>query len=192
MTQNSKLLALAIAGGYLLGRSKKGKLALAAASLVLGRRKGLNPQRLLTEGLRKLSGSPEFAQLNDQLRGELVTAGRSLVTAAANRRLDSLSSALHDRTDALSGIAGSDAEGSEDEEPEENEKPDEPDEPEEGEEPEAERRERRPARKQPTAKAPQKKAAAKKTPAGEPAARKAAAKKAAAKKTTSRTTTRRR
>lgn len=191
MTQNTKVLALALAGGYLLGRTKKAKLALAAASIVLGRRKGLNPQRLLTEGLKKLSDMPEFSQLNDQLRGELMTAGRSLVMAAANRRLDSLSNALHDRTESLSGLTGGDEE--EDEEPEdeleedEDEEEAEDGEEEDEEEPEEEPRERRPARKAPAGKAPSKKAPAKKTAAKKstssgPAAKKTAAKKTAAKK----------
>lgn len=175
MTQNLKLLTLGLAGGYLLGRTKKGKLALAVGGYVLGKRTGLNPQQLLTEGLKKLGGTPEFSRLNEQLRGDLMAAGRSLVTAAANRRLDSLSDALHERTSALATPQG------EDEEPEE---------------PEEERQERRPSKKAPT-----KKKAAGKRAEGKPVAKKAApktaapkkttAKKSAAKKTASRTTGRR-
>lgn len=174
MTQNSKLLAASLVGGYLLGRTRKAKLALALASWVLGRRNGFNPQRLLTEGLKRLTGSPEFSQLNDQLRGELMAAGRSMVTAAANRRLDSLSNALRDRTDSLSGLGGAAGGVAGREQAEDSE---------EGEEPE-ETAEKRPARAAPAKKAaPPKKAPAKKTGA---AAKKATGKKSAAKKTAAR------
>ncbi|MDT0382342.1 hypothetical protein RM572_26640 [Streptomyces sp. DSM 42041] len=175
MTQNSKLLAASLVGGYLLGRTKKAKLALALASWVLGRRNGLNPQRLLTEGLKRLTGSPEFSQLNDQLRGELMAAGRSMVTAAANRRLDSLSNALRDRTDSLSGLGGAAGGVAGREQAEDSE---------EGEEPE-ETAEQRPAREAPAKKAPPKKTSAKKAPAKKTgaAAKKTTGKKTAAKKT---------
>ncbi|THA24853.1 hypothetical protein E4198_09030 [Streptomyces sp. RKND-216] len=179
MTQNSKLLAASLVGGYLLGRTRKAKLALALASWVLGRRKGLNPQRLLTEGLKRLTGSPEFSQLNDQLRGELMAAGRSLVTAAANRRLDSLSDALRDRTDSLSGLGGAAGGVAGREQAEDSE---------EGEEPE-ETAEKRPAREASAKKAaPPKKTAAKKAPAKKTgaAAKKTTGKKTAVKKTAAR------
>lgn len=122
MTQNAKLLAAGLAGGYLLGRTKKGKLALVLATYVLGKRKGLHPQQLLVDGLKKISGTPEFSQLEEQVRSELLAAGRSLATAAANRRLDSLSDALRDRTDALSRTDGADGASKDEETSEESRK----------------------------------------------------------------------
>lgn len=170
MTQNPKLLAAGLAGGYLLGRTRKAKVAMALASYVLGKRAGLSPQRLLTDGVKKLSETPEFARLNEQVREELMSAGRSVVTSAANRRLDSLSDTLRDRTDALSAR---------DEEPQEDgEEAEEPDDraaAEDEEEPE-EPEEKQPARTASSEKseAPPKKAAAKKTTARKPAAKKTA------------------
>lgn len=122
MTQNAKLLAAGLAGGYLLGRTKKGKLALVLATYVLGKRKGLHPQQLLVDGLKKISDTPEFSQLEEQVRSELLAAGRSLATAAANRRLDSLSDALRDRTDALSRTDGADGASKDEETSEESRK----------------------------------------------------------------------
>lgn len=69
-------LAAAVAGGYVLGRAKKGRLAFAAATYLAGRRFGLDPRQLATEGLRKLSEVPQVAELNEQVRGELMEAGK--------------------------------------------------------------------------------------------------------------------
>lgn len=52
--QTKVALAAAIAGGYLLGRTKKGKLALSVATYLAGRRFGLEPRQLATEGMRRL------------------------------------------------------------------------------------------------------------------------------------------
>ena len=215
MTQNSKLLALGLAGGYLLGRTRKAKIALAVASYVLGKRQGLSPQHLLTEGLKKLNETPEFARLNEQLRGELMSAGRSVVTAAANRSLDSLSDSLRDRTAALSSQDEEDDEDQDEgegegEEPEDRREGEEPEDEGEGEEPGNEtgkaaggkappRRaapEKPPAKKAPVKRAPAKKAAPKESTAGKSASRKTAATKStargsAAKKAAPRSTGRR-
>lgn len=169
MTQNPKMLALGLVGGYLLGRTRKAKFALTVASVVLGKRMGVNPQQLLTEGLKKLSSTPEFSRLEEQIRGELMSAGKSMVTAAANRRMDSLSDALRDRTESLSGLE-------EDKGEPEGEEP-------EGGEPE-ERAEEEPQEEPTTAKTPQKKAPSKKAPPEKAPAAKAEPQKAAAKKST--------
>jgi hypothetical protein len=196
MTQNPKLLALGLAGGYLLGRTRKAKVALAVASYVVGKRAGISPQQLLTEGLRKLSDTPEFARLEKQVRDELMSAGRSMVTAAANRRLDSLSDVLRDRTEALSAPgegAGQEQPGERDETAQTASEGGEP----ESSEPESAQPDEEPAAgKEPSGKAAPEQGDAKKRPAGQPAAEKTAAKKStqrrsATKKTASRATGRR-
>lgn len=96
-------MAAAVAGGYLLGRTKKAKLAFAVGSYLVGRRVGLSPGQVLGQGLGSLQRSPQFQKLSDQVRGELLTATRAAVTAAANRRLTGLADSLRDRTDALTG-----------------------------------------------------------------------------------------
>ncbi|WP_328673326.1 hypothetical protein [Streptomyces sp. NBC_00328] len=76
-------LAAAVAGGYLLGRMKKGRLTFAVATCLAGRRFGLDPQQLATEGLKRLSAVPAVAELQEQVRGELMNAGRQALAATA-------------------------------------------------------------------------------------------------------------
>lgn len=103
MNDNRTAMAAAVAGGYLLGRTKKAKLAFAVGSYLVGRRAGLSPGRILGQGLGGLQRTPQVQELTDQVRGDLLTAGRAAVTAAANRRLTGFADTLRDRTDALTG-----------------------------------------------------------------------------------------
>ncbi|MGC0387174.1 hypothetical protein [Streptomyces sp. SAI-129] len=108
MNDSRTAMAAAVAGGYLLGRTKKAKLAFAVGSYLVGRRVGLSPGQVLGQGLGSLRQAPQFQELSDQVRDELLTAGRSAVTAAANRRLTGLADSLRDRTDALTGAGRGD------------------------------------------------------------------------------------
>ncbi|MGQ4471879.1 hypothetical protein ACN6K6_004661 [Streptomyces violaceoruber] len=103
MNDSRTAMAAAVAGGYLLGRTKKAKLAFAVGSYLVGRRVGLSPGQVLGQGLGSLQRAPQFQELTDQVRGELLTAGRAAVTAAANRRLTTFADTLRDRTEALTG-----------------------------------------------------------------------------------------
>ncbi|MEU9633796.1 hypothetical protein AB0D80_05345 [Streptomyces tendae] len=103
MNDSRTAMAAAVAGGYLLGRTKKAKLAFAVGSYLVGRRVGLSPGQVLGQGLGSLQRAPQFQELSEQVRSELLTAGRAAVTAAANRRLTGLADSLRDRTDALTG-----------------------------------------------------------------------------------------
>ncbi|MFJ6749287.1 hypothetical protein ACIQNI_14000 [Streptomyces sp. NPDC091266] len=199
-TTTKVALTGAIAAGYLLGRTKKGKLAIGLASLLVGQRLP-GPQELATEGARKLSQTPQVEQLIEQVRGELMEAARAALSATADRGLSSLAGTIQQRTSALQGLP-SDGEGDEEEEDEgegaeydeaEEEEEEEPDEDEdeeaaEGDEEAEEERapaKKRPAKKRPAKKAPAKsakKSPAKKTPAKKTAAKKSTAKKTAAKK----------
>ncbi|MEU3556622.1 hypothetical protein [Streptomyces fragilis] len=106
MNQNCKAaMAAAVAGGYLLGRTKKAKLALAVGTYLAGRRFSMSPTQLATQGLTKLRETPQFQDLADQVRHEVVEAGRAAVTAAARRKLLDLSDSLRDRGERLSGAA---------------------------------------------------------------------------------------
>ncbi|MER7310749.1 MULTISPECIES: hypothetical protein, partial [Streptomyces] len=124
-----KAVALAVAGGYVLGRTKKAKLALALGSLVAGRRLGLNPQDLLTQGFKKVTELPQFQELSVEVKGQLLTAARTAATAMANRRIEGLVDSLRERTEGLRGPGQAkdedeergDEEGGRDEEPEEEE-----------------------------------------------------------------------
>lgn len=107
MTDSYKAAVLAaVAGGYLLGRTRKAKLALTVGSVVAGRRLGLDPQELLRQGIQKLAETPQFEELTDQVKHQLVAAARTAVSSTANRRLESLADALRDRRDRLGGEDG--------------------------------------------------------------------------------------
>ncbi|MCL6298878.1 histone protein [Streptomyces kronopolitis] len=215
-TDTKVTLAAALAAGYVLGRTKKGKLAIGVASMVVGQQ--LSPRELIGQALRRLAATPQAEQLIDQVRGELLESGRAALSATADRSLGNLAGALQKRTSALQ-------EPLEEEEPDEDEEPaededeefaedeEEPsDEEDEGEEEEEEDEEEQPSRrrtgkssadrartkkspgkkppakKPPAKKPPAKKAPAKKAASGKPAAKKQATKKPAAKKTAAKKT----
>lgn len=67
--QTKVTLAAAVVGGYVLGRTKKGRLAISVATYLAGRRFGLEPRQLAAEGMRRLGEVPQFAELQDQLKG---------------------------------------------------------------------------------------------------------------------------
>jgi hypothetical protein len=94
-------MAVAVIGGYLLGRRKKAGLALALGTCLAGRHLGVNPDRLLPQALDAWRSS-RVQDLADQLRGELLTASHAVVSAA-DRRLADIADALQDRTEALAG-----------------------------------------------------------------------------------------
>jgi hypothetical protein len=205
-------LGLAVGAGYVLGRTKKMKLAFALGTLVAGKRMHLSPRMLADLASQQLQNNPQFKEIGDQLRQDLRGVGKAASGAMVERQMTALADRLHGRTaevrDELSGVAGqatglSDEE--EDEEPEDteeepreehDEEPEgsedegsEDDEPEgEAEDDEDEDEDEPPARKRTARRAPAKKApakkAAKRAPAKKAPAKKAPAKKAAGKKTT--------
>ncbi|MFE9925034.1 histone protein [Streptomyces sp. NPDC005774] len=192
--QSKAALGAAVIGGYLLGRTGKGRLALTVATYLAGRRFGLEPRQLAAEGMRRLGEVPQFAQLQDQIRGEVLDAGRKAMTATVNRSMGSLADSLSDRTarliqpprdededveDEYEDEEAPDDEGAEyEDEYEEDEEPG-PEDEEDEEEEEEEEAEERPERK------PEKRPSGRRTPAKKSApAKKTAEKKTAAKKTT--------
>ncbi|MFC8343687.1 DNA primase [Streptomyces sp. NPDC057280] len=197
-------LGLAVGAGYVLGRTKKMKLAFAVGTLVAGKRMQLSPRALADLVSGQLRDNPQFKEIGDQLREDLRGVGKAASGAMVERQLDALADRLHGRTaqvrDQLAGAlpdgsaAGSGKDEADDEENDrETDEYDEDEAYEEsGDEPEAERDEPEPPRKKAAAKkAPAKKTAAKKAPAKKSAAKApakkatAGAKKTAAKKTAS-------
>ncbi|MEU9649759.1 DNA primase [Streptomyces sp. NPDC048110] len=189
-------LGLAIGAGYLLGRTKKLKLAVAVGTMVAGKKMNLTPKGIAELVSGQLQNNPQFKEIGDQLRTDLRGVGKAASGAMVERQLDALADRLHGRTaevrDQLSGAASQaagvgsdysrDSEDSEDSEPEEREEP-EGREAAEGRDESDERGERRaPRRERPARKAPpEARKTAKKTPAKKAAA-KAPARKAAAKR----------
>ncbi|MDQ0306181.1 type IV secretory pathway VirB10-like protein [Kitasatospora herbaricolor] len=116
-------LVAATVGGYVLGRLKRGRLAFAVATYIAGRRFGLDPRQLATEGLRKLGDVPQVAELSEQVKGDFLETGKTALAAVANRRVGELADSLHERT--LNIGKPKDEEVPEEEEPEEEEPTDE-------------------------------------------------------------------
>ncbi|MEU6289189.1 DNA primase [Streptomyces sp. NPDC046988] len=195
-------LGLAVGAGYLLGRTKKLKLAVAVGTMVAGKKMNLTPKGIAELVSTQLQNNPQFKEIGDQLRTDLRGVGKAASGAMVERQIDALANRLHGRTaevrDQLSGVTSQvpgvgsrDSGVSEDSEEyaESDERAD--DEPADEHEEQDERDDRREAapaarktaRKAPAKKAPAKKAAAK-APAKKTAAKRAQpAKKAAGKKT---------
>ncbi|GAA0684635.1 hypothetical protein GCM10009536_14550 [Streptomyces thermocarboxydus] len=192
-------LGLAIGAGYLLGRTKKLKMALAVGGLVAGKKLNLSPRAVADLVGQQLRDNPQFKELGDQLRGDLRGAGKAASGALVERQLSSLADRLHGRTAEVRGrLAGGgedrDAEAEDtgeepyDEETDGHEPDDAEDRDDGGRErgPDAGRAAKTTAKKAPAKKGPAaKKAAPAKRAAGGPAPAKkaAAARKTAAKKT---------
>ncbi|MEU6455506.1 DNA primase [Streptomyces sp. NPDC127113] len=196
-------LGLAVGAGYLLGRTKKLKLAVAVGTMVAGKKMNLTPKGIAELVSTQLQNNPQFKEIGDQLRTDLRGVGKAASGAMVERQIDALANRLHGRTaevrDQLSGVTSQvpgvgsrDSEVSEDsEEYAESDRraDDEHDEHEDEHTDERDdRREAAPAARKTARKAPAKKAPAKKAAAKAPAKKTAAkraqpAKKAAGKKT---------
>ncbi|MFF4522935.1 DNA primase [Streptomyces bluensis] len=202
-------LGLAVGAGYVLGRTKKMKLAFALGTLAAGKRMHLSPRALTDLVSQQLQNNPQLKEISDQLREGARGAGKAATGAMLERQIDGLAERLHGRTTQLRehlsevtpDVPGADAEEDRDETAEDEEEPreranrDERDTDEEREEePEEEHEEehekkpsaRKGAARQGTAR---KAGAGARKPAKTPAAKKAPAKKPAAKKTAGRRTT---
>ncbi|MFB7114710.1 PE-PGRS family protein [Streptomyces sp. NPDC056291] len=208
---NRVALGLAVGAGYLLGRTKKAKLALAVGSMVAGKKLNLGPRGIAELVNRQMVNNPQFKEIGDQLREELRGVGKAASGAMVERQMNALADRLHGRTaqvrDELAGVVpppgGEEAEGEDEyqdeDEDREGREAGEESEPESADEsgrnPAGEAadrgeparkeaaKERPPARKAPAKNAPGQKTAEKES-AGTPAkkaAKKAPAKKAAAK-----------
>ncbi|GES29980.1 hypothetical protein AB0G60_10450 [Streptomyces angustmyceticus] len=96
MMTNAKI-GVALVGGYLLGRTKKAKMAIGLGLFLAGKKLNLDPRQLGT----LVANSPVLAPLNDQVRKELVDATKSAAGAALTQRMNGLADSLHERTLAL-------------------------------------------------------------------------------------------
>ncbi|CAM5293937.1 hypothetical protein SXANM310S_03312 [Streptomyces xanthochromogenes] len=130
---NNRLgLGLAVGAGYLLGRTKKAKLAFGIGTLVMGKRLQLSPRAIADFAAAQLAGNPQFKEIGDQLRGDLRGVGKAATGALLNRQIEGLADRLHDRTlgvqDRISGVVPDVTGSARDEEPEEPEEYEEDDE----------------------------------------------------------------
>jgi len=125
-----------VGAGYLLGRTKKMRLALMIAAAGATGRAGTSPQALLKNGLKQLGASAELGKLTDLARDELLGAAKAAAVTAASSRINSLSDRLQEGKP-----------GKETGEPEDEEQTDQHEQPEEDEQP------RRPARRRASSRA---------------------------------------
>jgi hypothetical protein len=186
---NRAALGLAVGAGYVLGRTKKLKLAFAVGTLVAGKRMQLGPRALVELLNQQLLNKPQFKEIGDQLRQDLRGVGKAASGALLERQIDGIADRLHDRTsqvrDQISGVVpetpdlpglrDEDEEDWSDEEAAEAGQAD-------AEEHEEAAPGKRAAKKAPAGERPAKEASARKAP-GPKAAKKAPAGKTAAKKT---------
>src|SRR5437764_1359733 len=98
---NGAKLGAGVAGGYLLGRTKKLKLAVGLGAWLLGKRLDLSPSKLAMQGFGQLKDTPEFAELSDRLRSEVGGAGKKALAAAATSRMEALADRLQDRNEGV-------------------------------------------------------------------------------------------
>jgi hypothetical protein len=111
--------ATAIGVGYLLGRRKKFRTAtlMAAATAVGGTTVGglvlRRGMKMIgnTEALNKLA--PQFGDLADTVRGDLLGAGKAAASAAVSNRVDALTDSLAGRAERLRNPEATVAEGAE-------------------------------------------------------------------------------
>ncbi|MGI5526267.1 ABC transporter substrate-binding protein [Streptomyces syringium] len=94
MMDNAKMGA-AVLGGYMLGRTKKAKVALGLGALLAGSQ--VKPGQLG----RTLARSPFVSGINEQVRKELLSAGKAAATSVITAKAEHLADSLHDRTAGL-------------------------------------------------------------------------------------------
>ncbi|MFF5007416.1 DNA primase [Streptomyces phaeochromogenes] len=101
-------LGLAVGAGYVLGRTKKMKLAFAVGTMVAGKRMHLSPRALADLVSGQLQNNPQFKEIGDQLREDLRGVGKAASGALVERQIEGLADRLHGRTaqvrDQLSGV----------------------------------------------------------------------------------------
>ncbi|MFI7664666.1 hypothetical protein [Nocardia sp. NPDC049526] len=90
-------IAIGVGIGYVLGRTRKMRFALALAGAAMSRRSTGMPAELLERGTSLLKSSQELTQITDTVKGELVGAVRSAAVTAASNRIDALNARLQQR-----------------------------------------------------------------------------------------------
>jgi hypothetical protein len=98
-------LGAAVLGGYLLGRTKKGGMAVRLAMWLNGTTAG----GAARDGLRRVKSSPEVNKLLTQAGQPLVDAARNAAVGAVEARLSGLAEGLNRRTSKLLPAAGGEA-----------------------------------------------------------------------------------
>ncbi|MEU1513444.1 DNA primase [Streptomyces sp. NPDC005811] len=96
-------LGLALGAGYLLGRTKKLKLAFALGTLAAGKRLNLTPQAVTELLSQQLKDNPQFKEIGEEIREDLRGVGKAATGALVERQMEALADRLHDRTAEVRG-----------------------------------------------------------------------------------------
>lgn len=90
----------AVVVGYWLGRAHRKKLGLLLAAVGAGRLAG-GPQEMVDRAAKLLQTSPEFAELSESVRGQLLDAVKVAAMTAVTARVDALNNRLLSGSDAV-------------------------------------------------------------------------------------------
>lgn len=107
-------IALALGGGYLLGRTKKLKLAMTVAGLAAGRR-FVGTDGLISRGFETLRAAPEFEDVRGQVLERLVAAGRTAALTTASNALGRVTARVNGSSLGASQSDGDDSDDDADE-----------------------------------------------------------------------------
>ncbi|MFF5505054.1 hypothetical protein [Streptomyces roseolus] len=99
MNPKNTSVAAALVGGYLLGRTRKARLAMGVGLFLAGRKLDLDPRRIG----RLIAASPVASELGEQFRRDVVEATKTAAVDALGKRTAHLADSLQKRTKALRG-----------------------------------------------------------------------------------------
>lgn len=94
-----------VTAGYLLGRTKKMRLALSLAGLLAGKQITTDPKELAKQLAEMADKNPRVAELKGEVTGEMLQAAQAAATAILTQRMNTLSDSLRDRSETLRGLA---------------------------------------------------------------------------------------
>ncbi|KUO21008.1 hypothetical protein [Streptomyces dysideae] len=100
---NNAKIGAAVVGGYVLGRTKKAKLAFGLGALLAG-------SRVRPGQLGKALDTPFLSGVRRQVRTELTDASKAAASSVLTAKADSLADVLHERTAGLQEKAHGEAE----------------------------------------------------------------------------------
>jgi hypothetical protein len=79
------------------------KLAIMMAGMASGNKIASDPAKLLQQGTKLVQSNPQLSALSDQVRNQLVEAGKGVAVAAMSRQMESLSERIGGRLEGRTG-----------------------------------------------------------------------------------------